>query len=1591
MWNEGKKTFPDPVLSGYQVVRVDVEVGGNCTEVPADNPSPQVTLRLNGREIGKYTLTKAASCESRRCNKYVASSTTYVNGFPDYQYGQNNTFQVDVPANTKHCVAYADLKLNVEQRQISTSPNSVDFGRRKVGIFSTEIPVTVSAGPKASVTIKDLVLPSGTQFSVRTDTGAVPPLTAPITIEAGKSMQLFVKFKPSTVSTVQVREQLTIKSNAYTPDKTVELSGYGVQYTNDVITESGTNELVFGEQQLGYASAPKKVTVRNAGTATLTVNDYPIVGPFELLSPPSKGFTLAPGQSVQLDVVFKPMPPGTTVPASSLTIQTGATDQPNAVITLKGTIVAPFLLASPTDWDFGQQVVGATPTSSNSLTVNLKNTGSGTLTVHYDTSISGEPAFAISPAGPKSLVNDGSSQPIIVTFTPKTLADRGLKDTYLYFRNQYGTTIGQVRLKGQGVSKLEMDTVGTHDFGAVPTGSSSVKKTIKLTNRSSIPVQLSSVSVNPPFTVSALSKTLLDTKDSFATFDVQFSPGATHTGSFEESLSVVSDADVNPGVGVLKFRGSGLYAHGVFTLAATPTEPITELAFGGVRETESKMLVVRLHNKGNAALNITNPPSLSAPVYTYGSSAANGALSISPGAYHEFRVTFKPEARADYPGKLTFASSNADAPLVLDLSGKGSFSELRVLPTLVDFGDVQVGKESETLVEISNLGDAPVRLLNLSVTTPFAIVYLLKEGSETEQDKPQRDIASDKPFRFKVVFRPGAESVDPAVEHGTVTISTDYGANKTIDLYGSGTVPELRVDEPFNLDFGNQRLKMPSIAQTLTIRNAGRAELKIDRIGTTKSVFAVASASGKGFPMVIQPGKQEFLDVIFTPATEGEETGQVFFVSDTAKVVNNIPTLKGVGVDGKLKVTPNVVNFGTVDVNSPSASLKSVTLENIGKYELRIKGLTPPGGGFGVTGLDVSETKPLVLAANGGSWTFTTSFAPTTQGYKTASTIIKTDAVTNPDLNLAMDGTGVSAAVELQPPDFITFGKANVGTEIPATLTIKNPGQRTLTVSSIGLIDVTTGTEMAGDFSHAVTAAFDVAANGGSVTVPLKFKPSQVGMREAWAVIRSSASNAPEARVKLVGEGTSPQLKLEPSTLEFGKLLVGNSLTKSFRIKNTGNGPFKLNGITLGGLNKDRFTMTEIGLPLTLNPGGPTGTSPSSFVDVAVTFQPDAVKDFIGTVVVTSDADVKSATVVLTGSGLNDEIEVTNSLFFGQHLVGNRSSPKSVVITNNSAGAIVLSDLSVDESQFLITKPGLSLTIPAKTSREIPVDFTPLVEGEVKGRMRVTFSTPAQQREVELQGKGISKVLSINSLAEKQDFGALRVGTNKTGTPVVLTNLSSEIITLAEPQEEYRLGEAFTYDKSLVANKQLKPGESVSMPVSYAPKEEVPSEVKLLFGTTTPLQSGTVSAVLSGRATKSLIQVDKSLVDFDWVDVGETVSSAEITVVNKSAHQQRVTLAMKNGAPYSLEKSALDNPLPPEGSATFKVIFTPDSPDAFEDDVLVSIQTGEPETTIKVRGNGRDIMAGGGGCACGSTEAGSAGMLMLLALVGLGSRRRRRE
>jgi MYXO-CTERM domain-containing protein len=244
------------------------------------------------------------------------------------------------------------------------------------------------------------------------------------------------------------------------------------------------------------------------------------------------------------------------------------------------------------------------------------------------------------------------------------------------------------------------------------------------------------------------------------------------------------------------------------------------------------------------------------------------------------------------------------------------------------------------------------------------------------------------------------------------------------------------------------------------------------------------------------------------------------------------------------------------------------------------------------------------------------------------------------------------------------------------------------------------------------------------------------------------------------------------------------------------------------------------------------------------------------------------------------------------------------------------------------------------------------------------------------------------------DFGAVRVGSNKREQPLTIANLSSESITLAEPEVTYRTGEPFLYDGAALGGRTIGAGSSIIVTVGYQPQVETLSETTLSIGTTTPPRPRALDIHLKGKASTRLLTIEPGSVDFGRVDVSDPVEPKEITIVNKSSQQQRVVVKLRDadGTSYSVDAKALVDPIAAEGSATFTVAFKPEKAGEEANEVQVWLQgDAEPEVVLPVTGHGRQLSGQGGGCSSTSTTVGSAGLLMLLAVVALSSRRRRRE
>jgi MYXO-CTERM domain-containing protein len=472
------------------------------------------------------------------------------------------------------------------------------------------------------------------------------------------------------------------------------------------------------------------------------------------------------------------------------------------------------------------------------------------------------------------------------------------------------------------------------------------------------------------------------------------------------------------------------------------------------------------------------------------------------------------------------------------------------------------------------------------------------------------------------------------------------------------------------------------------------------------------------------------------------------------------------------------------------------------------------------------------------------------------------------------------------------------------------------------------------------------------------------------------------AEASLTGEGTSPMLQLSQPSLDFGDVRVStSSAPRTLRLTNTGSGPLTVTALRVTGADASTFLHTVPSLPHTLQPQGS--------LDVPVVFTPNAERSFSAQFVVESDDPrMPAVSVPMTGSGVPVRVTVSAaSLDFGNQLIHRASAPRTVRVTNGSDGNVTLTALSLESgsSQFSLALMEVPVVLAPGQHQDVTVTFTPRTEAGVAAVLKLTFAELPRPLEVSLRGTGILTVLSIQP--SPLSFGTVRTGSPKQELPLTLTNVSNEPIVLAAPQVKSRTGEPFTYDAASVQGRTINPGGTLIVQVGYQPVNETLSETTLTFGTTTPPLPQAAEARLTGRATGSFVSVDTERVDFGLVDLGAPVEPKTVTLTNRSDQPRQVVAKLRDveGSPYTLQTSALANPIPAGGTATLTVSFAPTKAGPAENELQVFLQ-GESaaEVTVPVVGEVRSR-----GCGCGTTDAGSAGVMALLTLLGLGLRRRR--
>jgi hypothetical protein len=421
------------------------------------------------------------------------------------------------------------------------------------------------------------------------------------------------------------------------------------------------------------------------------------------------------------------------------------------------------------------------------------------------------------------------------------------------------------------------------------------------------------------------------------------------------------------------------------------------------------------------------------------------------------------------------------------------------------------------------------------------------------------------------------------------------------------------VVNPSTVSFGSVQIG-GSVSQSVVLSNAASSNLTISQATVSGAGFAF---SGLGLPATLAPGQSVNLTTTFGPQSGGSFTGSLSLAYSFPKTKaqgkgspNSNGTarlsLTGTGTSpGQLNANPTTLNFANVQVGS--SQTQSATLINSGGSSLTISAASASGTGFSLRGLAL----PLTLNA-GQSTTFSVQFAPNATGAVSGNVSITSDGA-NPNLNIALSGTGVTPGALSASPTSLSFGSVQVGSGASLSETLTNTGGASVTISQANV----TGT----GFSITGLTLPTTLTPSHSVTFTAKFTPAATGAASGNLAIVSDASNSP-LNIALSGTGTAQgQLSVSPGTLNFGNVVVGANLALTGSLTaNTGSVT-----VTSGSSNSSEFVLSGITFPKTIAAG-----QSASFT---VTFTPNASGATSGSLTFLSNASNSPTVETLTGTG----------------------------------------------------------------------------------------------------------------------------------------------------------------------------------------------------------------------------------------------------------------------------------------------------------------------------------------------------------------------
>jgi sugar lactone lactonase YvrE len=1460
-------------------------------------------------------VTTADACSTSGANATVAPASSC-----------NLSYTV-APTAIGAITAYGGVSTNVSQDSDTFTVNAVrvpvaptflpalvSFGNVNVGATATQT-LTLTNNDTSPLTLASLSVTGS--FSI---TGA-STCKQNGTIAVQGSCSFTVQFAPTV--TGMASSALVVQ---YTGGSaTATLSGTGVAAPTATLTPASYN---FGNVTVGASSGPVNFQLTNTSSVSVTISDVSVMGSgFHLLG---KAGTLAPGASTTFEVAFLPTSNGAVTGTLSAVTSAGT-----LIAALSGTGVTPTATLTPASYDFGNVTVGAT---SNRLL--LKFTNTGTTTLHpgnatgtlRDLQFPATAATTCTGSSGSTVVTlaPGASCNLAVDFAPTTA---GTQTGIVSIPSEAGNT--SATITGTGVTPTATLTPATYNFGSLTVGSTSPQLVLTLTNTSNVSLHTAgSLSSSPAFVLLATATGCVDTTvlapGGSCNLTVNFSP--TAVGAVTGTISIASEA----GTDTVTLTGTGQAPTATLTPAAYNFGNVT---VGGT----SSQLVLKFTNTSTITLHPGNANAtvdlkyLSTAATTCTGSAGSTVVALAPGASCNLAVEFAPTTVGTQTGIVSIPSEAGNTSATL--SGTGIAPTATLTPASYNFGDVTVGSTSSQLVlTFTNTSGATLHPGNASGTLPG--LQFLATAATTCTGSAGSTV---------VALAPGA-SCNLAVEFAPTTAETQTGVvsipseagTTSASITGTGVAPAPPPTvSPATLSFGNVTVGATSAAQTVTITNPATFALTLTSIGLNGSGFSIqpAGTTCKSGP-AIAAGASCTLSVIFTPAVAGAVSGSLTIGLPPGFAVSSLTVpLTGTGAP-----PTTAIDFGT------GFSTDALTLSGPA---------TIAGGALQLTSGQSAAASSAFFPNPAVTTTFATDFTfqlldPATEGITFTIQGDGPAAVGSNGGGLGYQGIPKSIALKFDLRDTAGEGDDSTGIYVGGAA----PTVPATSLADSG-IDLHSGDVFALHIAYDGTTEFitltDTVTNASWTTQAAENIPSIVGGNSAYfgftagtgAVspdVVAANSQAKSQTKSLTGASAKPMdasataasttaasiiawkynvaitpATLAPTALNFGNVTVGStSSVQTAELIDTGTAQFQVSSIT----PSDPAIVVHSSYcarPVT----------PGAYCKLEVTLAPSA-GPFSGTVVInyylgdgTLPGENFTSTLAITGTGVVPSVTLTPaSADFGSSLT---SSPKTFTLTNSSASAVTLTQVTIAEDPslpFQISSGATCISggqLAAGKSCTVPVVFAPTAtSGATSGTLYISY-LDAYGKAVTLTSLFTGTVPATLTPANF-NFGNVTVGTDSPNQPITLTNTGTVPLSVGASSLS---GAGFSPVATAFGPcpASLAAGQScVLTTLQFAPTVAgaVTGSVSVVTG------AGTLTAALNGTGVappKPTATLTPANFNFGNVTVGTDSPNQPITLTNTGTVPLSVGASSLTGAGFSAVATAF-GPCPASLAAGQSCVLT---------------------------------------------------------------------